>query len=395
MRKGENTLALKPYLATAGIAQAELARVCGIAESTVAQWLNKGIWPKKPDRTQLQKVVEELLTQSGQTIPTDLFEAVPTAETVETELLTVSKEDIEMLLRKQSLTPVARKTFNLFKSPFDRDLQSAEDVFSSPGIRYVREYLFHTAKSGGFLAIVGESGAGKSTLRQDLEDRIARESLPIVLVQPYVLGMEESDKKGKTLKAASIMDALILTIAPNERPCQTLEAKSRQLHRVLRDSRRAGFTHCLLIEEAHALNVQTLKHLKRFIELRDGFSELLSVVLIGQSELKIKLSERSPDVREVVQRCEVVELMPLDAHLEDYLSFKFKRVGAELGAVFGPGAMEAIRDRLIFSKSVKAQARETVSLMYPLMVNNLVCAALNLAADLGLGKVTGDVIKEA
>ena len=395
MRKGENTLALKPYLAEVGIAQAELARVCGIAESTVAQWLNKGIWPKKPDRAQLQKGVEDLLTQSALAIPTDLFEPVPTVDAVETELLTLSDEDIEMLLRKQSLTPVARQTFNLFKSPFDRDLQSAEDVFSSPGIRYVREYLFQTAKSGGFLAIVGESGAGKSTLRKDLEDRILREGLPIVLVQPYVLGMEESDKKGKALKAASIMDALILTIAPNERPCQTMEAKSRQLHRVLRDSRRAGFTHCLLIEEAHALNVQTLKHLKRFIELQDGFSDLLSVVLIGQSELKIKLSERSPDVREVVQRCEVVELMPLDAHLEAYLTFKFKRVGAELSTVFGPGAMEAIRDRLIFSKAIKANARETVSLMYPLMVNNLVCAALNLAADLGLGKVTGDVIKEA
>ena len=390
-------LALKQCLLDAGIAQAEVARVCGVSDALIAQWLNKEIWPRKPDRSTLMAGVLSLLAASGIAGGAELFESVSAASTAETgvSLSILSCEDVDMLLRKQMLTPEAKRAFGLFRSPFDRDLQSAEDVFSSPGIRYVREYLFQTAKNGGFLAVVGESGAGKSTLRKDLEDRILREGLPIVLIQPYVLGMEESDKKGKALRASSIMDALILTVAPNESPKQSMEAKSRQLHRVLKDSRRSGFSHCLMIEEAHALNVQTLKHLKRFIELEDGFAELLSVVLIGQTELKVKLSERSPEVREVVQRCQLVELAPLDAGLEDYLAFKFKRVGIEMGAVFGAGAMEAIRGRLIFAKSSKAAARETVSLMYPLMVNNLVVASLNLAVQLGLDKVDGDVVKEA
>ncbi|VEI45183.1 Uncharacterised protein [Actinobacillus equuli] len=53
--------------------------------------------------------------------------------------------------------------------------------------------------------------------------------------------------------------------------------------------------------------------------MEDGFKKLLSIVLIGQPELKLKLSERNTEVREVVQRCEVVELAPLDAELERYV----------------------------------------------------------------------------
>ena len=39
------------------------------------------------------------------------------------------------------------------------------------------------------------------------------------------------------------------------------------------------------------------------------FKKLISIVLIGRPELKLKLSERNTEVREVVQRCEVVEEM--------------------------------------------------------------------------------------
>lgn len=298
-----------------------------------------------------------------------------------------------MLLRKQTLTQEARQLFGVGASPFDRDVESAGDVFTTRESRSVREYMWQTAKSGGFLAVVGESGAGKTTLRMDLEDRIEREGAAVVLIQPGVLGMTDSDKKGQTLKASAIMDAIILTVAPEEKVRQGSEAKQRQLFRVLSDSRKSGFTHCLLIEEAHALSIQTLKHLKRFIELKVGFKELLSIILIGQTELKQKLNERSPEVREVTQRCEVVTLLPLNANLEEYLGFKFKRVGLAIADVFEGDAFEEIRTRLIFTKGGKGQ--ETVSLMYPLMVNNLVVGAMNACAAMGFSKVNADLIRNA
>jgi type II secretory pathway predicted ATPase ExeA len=386
-------LALKPELQRAGISQAHLARELNLSPALVAQLLNHEKWPTSPDKTTLKGRITEVLADLEFAVDAALFEPAPTVDAAAAEnLLTLEVHD--MLLRKQTLSPAAKKHFGLFRDPFQDDLNEAEDVFSSPSIRYVREYLWTTAKLGGFMAVVGESGAGKSTLRKDLEDRISREDAPIILIQPYVLGMEDNDVKGKTLKSAAIADAIIRTVAPNEKPFLSMEAKSRQLHRILKDSRRAGFAHCLVIEEAHALSVPTLKHLKRFLELEDGFKKLLSIVLIGQTELKTKLNERSPEVREVVQRCELVELDPLDAHVDDYLRFKFGRVGAELETIFEKDALDGIRARLIFAKASKA-SRETISLMYPLMVNNLVTAALNQAAQLGFAKVSGDLIREA
>lgn len=387
-------LALKAVLTSHGISQAKLARNINLSAATIAQLLNHEQWPTYPSPTQLKGLITEALLDLNITVDAAMFKPVAVEAKASPTSLPPNQEGIDMLLRKQCLSPQARKQFNLFRDPFSDDVNAAEDVFSSPSIRYVREYLWTTAKLGGFMAVVGESGAGKSTLRKDLEERISREEAPIILIQPYVLGMEDNDKKGKTLKSAAIADAIIVTVAPNERPKTSMEAKSRQLHRILKDSRRAGFAHCLVIEEAHALNTQTLKHLKRFLELEDGFKKLLSIVLIGQTELKTKLCERSPEVREVVQRCELVELAALDAHLDDYLRFKFKRVGADLSAIFEPDAFDGIRARLIFTKPSKSN-RETLSLMYPLMVNNLVNRAMNEAAKLGFAKVSAELIREA
>lgn len=387
-------LALKAVLQANNFSQAELARAINLSAATIAQLLNHEQWPTFPNKNQLQGLITEALAEKDITVDAAMFEPVVEVIDVAPTTPLPNQEAIDMLLRKQSLTPQARKQFNLFRDPFSDDVNDAEDVFSSPSIRYVREYLWTTAKLGGFMAVVGESGAGKSTLRKDLEERINREEAPIILIQPYVLGMEETDKKGKALKSASIADAIILTVSPNERPKASMEAKSRQLHRILKDSRRAGFAHCLVIEEAHALNTQTLKHLKRFLELEDGFKKLLSIVLIGQTELKTKLCERSPEVREVVQRCELVELAPLDAQLDDYLRFKFNRVGADLETVFEKDAFDGVRARLIFARAHKT-SRETISLMYPLMINNLITGALNQAAQLGFAKVSAELIREA
>lgn len=384
-------LALKDFLQQHGIKQAHLAKEIRVSPGLMADLLNHEKWPTRPSKPNLIQMISSALDARGIAVTAAMFEPVTESESATFD--TPNQESKDMLLRKTALSKAARDYFKLFRDPFSNDVEDAADVFTSPDIRRVREYLWATANHGGLVAIVGESGAGKSTLRQDLQDRIAREDAPIILIEPYVLGMAENDLQGKTLKAAAIIDSIISTLAPQESPKRSMENKSRQLHRILRDSHRSGFKHCLVIEEAHALSTPTLKHLKRFFELKDGFKSLLSIVLIGQTELKVKLSERSPEVREVVQRCEVVELPPLDAQLEAYLTFKFMRVGVEMADVFEPQALDAVRARLILTKPGKA--RESLSLMYPLMINNLITAALNQAAQLGFSKVSHDLILEA
>lgn len=389
-------LKLKDVLAGLRLQQKALAKALDLSTASVAQLVNHNQWPKSLSADSIKEKVQGFLREHGasqQAIDAAFEIAEPARCSASAPQGDFQSMEEAMLLRRQGLFPAAKKHFGLFRDPFADDVQSHEDVFVSPDIRYVREAMFQTAKHGGFMAVAGESGAGKSTLRRDLIDRISRESQPIIVIEPYVLGMEDNDQKGKTLKAAHIAEAILNTVAPLENVKRSPEARFRQLHRVLRDSRRAGNSHVLIIEEAHGLSIPTIKHLKRFFELEDGFKKLLSIILIGQTELKLKLSETNHEVREVVQRCEVVELAPLDSRLEEYLKFKLGRLGKPLSEVIDASGVEALRAKLTISTN-RRDRRDTVSLLYPLAVGNLLTACMNLAADIGAPTVNADVVRE-
>lgn len=379
-------LKLKTLLQQHNLTQAALARALDLSGATLAQIVNHHQWPKQ-DTDALKHRIRAWLRDQGIEAD-DCFDGVtPGGKEKRTPL---SNEEDTMLLKKQVLLPATKKHFGLFRAPFDDNaVQGHEDVFLTPESRYVREALYQTARYGGFIAVIGESGSGKSTLRRDLADRINRENAPVVVIEPYVLAMEDNDHQGKTLKAGSLAEAIVHTLAPLEKLKRSPEARFRQLHRVLKESSRAGYSHVLVIEEAHALPIPTLKHLKRFFELEDGFKKLLSIVLLGQPELGDKLSERLLAVREVVQRCEVIDLPPLDEHLTDFLDFKFKRVGGDMNNVLGPDAIPALRQRLSWLRPKKDTP---VSLLYPLAIGNLVTAAMNLAAENAIPVIDANII---
>ena len=397
--------AMQRLIDKAGFKQAAAARAVGLSVGTFSKAVALGQWPKV-DAASYQQALRQLLIEHGMAAA-DIDRAMRALENKNaphtpskaragrTPSTQKSKGDAAMLLRKQAFTQEARKAFGLTRDPFTDDVQDAADVFTSPDVRYVRESMWATARHGGMLAVVGESGAGKSTLRRDLIDRIRRESASMIVCEPYVLGMEENDERGRTLKAAAIAEAVIASVAPLEKPRRSAEARFRQLHHLLRESYRSGNRHVLVIEEAHGMPTATLKHLKRFFELEDGFKKLLSIILIGQTELRMKLSEQNAEVREVVQRIEIVELPALDNHLADYLAFKFKRVGLQLDQVMDAGAVDALREKLSIAKrGTRPNQRELHSLLYPLAVANVTTAAINLAASIGAPQVTAEIIKE-
>lgn len=292
-------------------------------------------------------------------------------------------------IEPEMLSAQAKRHFNLFRDPFVDDVQGPDDLFMSADQRYVREAMFQAAKSGGwFIAVVGESGSGKTTLRRETIDRIGREHLPAVVIQP-----KSFDKTA--LKAAHICHAILADVKPNEHPKRSLEALARQVEKALTESSRSGQTHVLMIEEAHDLNIQTLKYLKRFWEMEDGFKKLLSIVLIGQPELDEKLDERRYfEAREVIRRCEVVRLLPLDNQVGDYLALKFRRIGADVSQILDPSAVDAVRMHPKLSRTVRGKGgNEVISLTYPLVVNALITKAMNEAALHGATRVTADIIK--
>ena len=383
-----SALRLKSLLSTASITQGELARAAEISRPALNSFLNSGALPRGADRARTEALITDFVRRRGMAVD-GLFEVVPpcvnTAAPVSPAEPIQDPEEMSMLLRKQNLTPAARRHFSLQRDPF-ADPVTSEDVYLGSDIRYVREAMYQVARQGGFLAIIGESGAGKTTLREELIDRLQREEQAVIVVEPYVLAMEDNDQRGKTLKSQHIAEAIMSAVAPLSKVKSSPQARFEQLHASLRDSARAGHSHVLIIEEAHSLPMPTLKHLKRFRELKDGLRPLLSVILIGQPELRTKLSEHNPEVREVVQRIELIELPALDTDLEAYLAHRFKRAGTELEKVLEKDAASALRVKL-------TPSRGTGTLLYPQAVHNALAASMNRAADLGVPRVNAHLIQ--
>ncbi|EBU1221924.1 TPA: ExeA family protein [Salmonella enterica subsp. enterica serovar Java] len=386
-------LLLKHQLQHLHISLADAASETGVSKPAIVALVNHGRWPRR-NPGQLRERITALLRRHNVDTTHSFDEVSPPSPTLTP---TPATGEETMLLKKQTLSQQAKKAFKLFTNPFDDTaVQSAADMFTTPDIRYVREVMFQTATHGGLLAVWGESGSGKSTLRRDLIDRLHRESSGTVVIEPYVLAMEDNDRTGKTLKAASIAEAILRAVAPGEHPKQSPEARFAQVHQALKASYDSSqCNHVLIIEEAHSLPVPTLKHLKRFLELEFGFKRLLSIILIGQQELRDKLSERNASVREVVQRCEMVHLEPLDNDLEAFLAFKFDRAGRKVDEIIDESGIREIRQKMTVRTGKNPRNGRDVyaSNLYPLAIGNLMIAAMNEAAELGVPVVNGDVIK--
>lgn len=291
--------------------------------------------------------------------------------------------DEEINLEIAMLTQDAIKHFKLFRNPFMDDVRSVQDVFMSPDIRYVLASVLDTAKNQGFSAVIADSGAGKSVIRRLAIEELKKDG-NITVIMPRIF-----DKTRVT--AAGLCEAIIADIS-SENPKRSMESKARQVERLLRQASQSGQRHVMILEEAHDLTIPVLKYLKRFWEMEDGFSRLLGIVMVGQTELKEKLDlKRHYDMREVIRRVITAELSPLDSHLKPYLEFKFKRVGSQADKVFASDAYDAIRERL----TRRVRGGGFISQVHPLAVHNLVIQAMNFATELGELKVNGEIVKEA
>lgn len=401
---GQSPIGLKQAMRDARISALQLCRVCAdvrhqrlgnpISRTSLYYLARNGIWPAGFDADRLRLLIESAISAKGiSTAGLWEPEAATSGSRPRKETTAPNPEQGGAAIydnhipEPEMLSEAARRHFGLFRHPFLDDVQGTQDVYLSRDARYVREAMYYAAKHGGFLAVVGESGAGKSVLRRDLVERLRRSEERIAVVQP-----QTTDKRH--LSAHHICQAILADVSV-ERPKNSLEAIARQVQRALSESAQAGNGHVLLIEEAHDLNVSTLKYLKRFWEIEDGFKKLIGIILIGQTELGHVLDERrNPQAREVIRRCEIATLRPLGDDVRAYVEHKLKRVmdkGRSIETVFDSAALDAIRQRLLLTRQ---GSRTPEDHSFPLNVHNVVVRAMNSAVELGFATVTADLVRE-
>ena len=395
-------IVLKELCVDCGISQARLGLVTGLSRASINLTLNRGYAPKgrsdfhskieaviSADTKAIQWLIERQLKVADIWNPLgkELRHVSPAADNSKMwatrrtpAMVPGNPEQLIVKWEVEMISQEAMKYFKIFRNPFIDDIQKDSDIFMSEEHRYIEAAMLDAARHGGFLAVIGEVGSGKSVMRRKVVEQLKKDG-DVIVIYPQMI-----DKT--RVNAASICDAIIMDLS-EAKPSMKLEAKTRQVHKLLLERAKQGFRAVLIIEEAHDLHTNTLKYLKRFYELEDGYRKLLGIILVGQVELKNLFNETTHiEMREVIRRIQTAEIKGLNGNTKDYLNMKFKRINAKIDDIFEDSAFAALGRRL----TTQDRRNQTISHAYPLIVNNYAARCMNLAYEMGEKKVTEAVV---
>ncbi len=218
--------------------------------------------------------------------------------------------------------------FGLDEPPFK--ITPITDFFFSGSSRgeILEALIYAITSSEGIIKITGEVGSGKTMLCRMLLERLPAQVEPVYLANPS-LSREEmlyaiADGLGLDLEGQRV-NVILQTL-------QTLlEQKVQQGKRVV-----------ILVDEAHAMPLDTLEELRLLYNMQVGDHKLLQIVLFGQPELNDKLDQ--PNMRQLKDR--IVHhfiMLPLSKNIiESYLMFRMRAAGYRGPDVFSTSAIKLI-----------------------------------------------------
>lgn len=394
---------LKELAADCDITQPQMAEWVGLKKPTINVALNRGYLPST--RKNFKQIIESKVKASAAAMrwlqvrgfevediwnetgrpAKKLHPAGRTLRMVTTKkhsaLLQGNPEAVTIDWEVEMIREETKRHFKLFKNPFLNDVLNDNDIFMTDEHRYIEASMMDAAKHAGFIAVIGEVQSGKSIMRRKVVLQLQRED-NIRVIFPAIID--------KTRVSATSLGEAIINDISSEKAKVKLEQQARQVQRLLLSRHKQGQRHVLIIEEAHDLTLPVLKLLKRFYEMEDGYEKLLGIILIGQPELSDKLDEgKNPDMREVIRRVQKTEIKGMNGSMKEYLTFKFKRIQADVTKIFTDGAIEALGRRMMLKDQGTGKS---ISTAYPGLVNNYAAKAMNLAFEMGERMVTEQVV---
>lgn len=181
----------------------------------------------------------------------------------------------------------------------------------------------------GIVKISGEVGSGKTMLCRVLMERLPANITIVYLANPS-LSREDI--------LYAIADELHLDIPDNARASLVLRTLQNHLIQAFSEGRQV----VVLIDEAHAMPVETLEQIRLLSNLESNRHKLLQLVLFGQPELNDILARA--DMRQLKERItHNFGLEPLVRNdIASYLDFRMRAAGYRGPGIFTPAALKMI-----------------------------------------------------
>jgi MSHA biogenesis protein MshM len=218
--------------------------------------------------------------------------------------------------------------FGLTEAPF-KITPHTEFFFSGANRGETLDALLYAITSGeGIVKVTGEVGAGKTMLCRVLMERLPETVETIYLAVPSLS-----------------RDEMLATIA-GDLDIETQGVSTTKLIRALQerliDVHAEGRQVVALIDEAHAMPLDTLEEIRLLSNLETSHSKLMQIVLFGQPELDAHLSlQNMRQLRERITHS--FNLLPLPARdIKDYVDFRLRAAGYKGPELFPGEALKLI-----------------------------------------------------
>ncbi|MDP1613914.1 MAG: AAA family ATPase [Sulfuritalea sp.] len=189
--------------------------------------------------------------------------------------------------------------------------------------------IYAVTHDEGIVKVSGEVGSGKTMLCRVLMERLPENVTIIYLANPSL-------SRDDILYA--IADELRLNVPDSARNSVVMRALQDHLIKSFGEGRQV----VVLIDEAHAMPVETLEEIRLLSNLEANRNKLLQLVLFGQPELNDILARA--DMRQLKER--ITHNFGLEPLVRDdianYLDFRMRAAGYRGPSVFSPPALKLI-----------------------------------------------------
>lgn len=219
--------------------------------------------------------------------------------------------------------------YGLKEPPFDITPNPRFLFFSAKHREAFNHLLYGIRERKGFVQLTGSVGAGKTTLCRAALEELGEAYSTALILNP-------------SLEAEHLLKAIAMEFGLAVKGMDKLETLS-SLNEFLLKEVAASRTAVLIIDEAQNLTNELLEQVRMLSNLETDDRKLLQIVLMGQSELRLRLNQYQ--LRQLRQRITVrYHLEPLSAkEISQYIQHRIQVSGGRGLPYFSQPALWSIR----------------------------------------------------